>query len=129
MSRTSSLMVRYAFAVLFFWFGIQQLLAPSMWVSFLPAWAGYFPMPGLMLVQFNGWFEIVFAVLLALGGFTRFVAAVLSLHLLGIAVSAGGTIGMRDFALSIMGGALVFSRPDDWTLDARLARKKEEQTL
>lgn len=118
-------MVRYAFAVLFLWFGIQQLLQPDMWVSFLPTWTGYFPMPSSMLVQFNGWFEIVFGLLLTLGGFTRFVAAVLSLHLLGIAATAGGAIGMRDFVLSVLGGALVFSKPDAWTLDALFAKKIE----
>ncbi|MBI5728801.1 MAG: DoxX family protein [Candidatus Magasanikbacteria bacterium] len=128
MSRVSTLMVRYAFAVLFLWFGTEQLLNPDMWVAFLPAWTGYLPVPSLMLIQFNGWFEIVFALLLALGGFTRLVAAALSLHLLGIAVTAGGAIGMRDFALSIMGGALVFSRPDAWTLDALFAKKKTGQT-
>lgn len=89
-----------------------------MWIGFLPIWTGYLPIPGAMLVQLNGWFEIMAAVCLCLGLYTRVVAALLALHLFGIAVSAGGAIGIRDAVLAMMGIALATSADEDpWTLD------------
>lgn len=126
MNTYSSAIIRYALCLLFFWFGVQQLMNPSIWVSYLPEFTGYFPVPGEMLVQMNGWFEIIFSILLLLGVYTRLVVGILGVHLLGIAASAGGAVGMRDLTLSIVCFALAISSVDNWTLDHYLARRAHE---
>lgn len=123
MSKPSSIIIRWSLSALFLWFGTQQLLNPSMWIGFLPAWTGYFPIPGEMLVQLNGWMEVVLAISMAAGIFTRHVAAILGGHLLFIAISVGGAIGVRDMALAAVTLALAFSAPDAWSLDSRLDKK------
>ncbi len=122
MTSASRILLRWSWAALFIWFGTQQLLNPSDWVGFLPVWTGYLPVPGEMLIQLNGWLEVCFAVALLLGCFTRLVSALLAVHLFGIAVSAGGAIGVRDAALSAVGVSLALSEPDAWTIDQRFRR-------
>lgn len=87
---------------------------------FLPLWTGYFPIPGEMLIQLNGWMELVLAGTLLLGFYTRFSATILALHLAGIAVSIGGAIGVRDLALATACASLALDVPDAWTLDRRI---------
>ncbi len=115
---------RWSLVGLFLWFGIQQLVEPSAWLSFLPVWTGYLPIPGEMLIRLNGWLEVCLAIAMLLGVYTRFVSAVLGLHLLGIAVSAGGAIGMRDGVLALGTISVALNEPDAWTLDQRLKQKK-----
>ena len=122
--QASGALLRVAYVALFAWFGAQQLLDPSAWVGFLPEWTGYFPIPGEMLVQLNGLLELCLAALLALGVFTRPIAAFLALHLLGIAISAGGATGVRDAGLAAIGIALALNQPDRWTLDTRNTSSK-----
>lgn len=123
MTITSVQVVRVSAVALFLWFGYQQLVSPENWVDFLPAWTGYIPIPGEMLVQLNGLTEVVLASLLALGVSTRLVAAVLGVHLLLIAITAGGAIGVRDAALAAMTLSLCLGTPDVWTMDARVKKQ------
>ena len=78
-----------------------------------------------MFVQLNGWFEVCAALLLAVGYATRPVAALLAIHLAGIAVVAGGAIGIRDGVLAMVGVALALSKPDPWTLDEWMKKQKQ----
>lgn len=119
MSLAARVLLRWSWVALFAWFGTQQLLNPSDWIGFLPAWTGYFPIPAEMLIQVNGWIEICLAAALFIGCFTRVVATLLAVHLLGIAVFVGNATGVRDAALSAVGFALALSQPDAWTLDDR----------
>lgn len=119
MNLASRVVLRWSWALLFVWFGTQQLMHPAQWTSFLPVWTGYFPMPAEMLIQLNGWVEVCLAVLLMVGCFTRFAAVILAAHLAGIAASVGGAIGVRDATLSAVGISLAFGGPDAWTLDEK----------
>lgn len=119
MSIASRLLLRYALCALFFWFGIQQLIDPGAWTVFLPEWTGYIPAPAEMLVRLNGWLEVMLALALLIGVFTRVAAALLGLHLLGVAWWVGGAIGVRDAILGLCAISLALSAPDTWTLDAR----------
>lgn len=114
---TGQIILRTSFALLFFWFGIQQLTDASTWVVYLPEWTGYFPIPGEMLIQINGLLEICCATLLALGIHTRIIAGFLGLHLLGIATTMGGATGVRDAVLGMIGISLALQPPDAYTLD------------
>lgn len=104
-------------------------MRPDMWTGFLPQWTGYLPIPSEMFVQINGLTEIVAAVFLLTGTFTKLVCFFLSAHLFGIAISAGGDIGMRDAILAMIGIALLFSPKDPWSVDewSRRAREKKSQ--
>jgi len=119
----SRLVLRYSWALMFLWFGVEQLLAPTKWITYLPELTGYFPIPGIMFVRLNGWMEIVLAFALMLGIYTRFSALLLAIHLAGIAVTSGGAIGVRDATLATVGLAIAFDKPDPWTLDAKLDSK------
>ncbi len=124
LSLASRVLLRWSWVALFFWFGSRQLINSSDWVGFLPEFTGYLPIPGEMLVQLNGLFEIVLAVALLFGVYTRVSAALLAVHLMGIAVVAGGAIGVRDAALAMVGFAIALDTPDAWTMDAKQKKQK-----
>ena len=116
----SRVVLRWSWALLFVWFGTQQLMHPDAWVTFLPTWTGYLPVPAEMLIQLNGWMEVCLAALLFAGYFTRLCALVLAAHLAGIAASVGGATGVRDIALAAAGTSLALGEADEWTLDKKL---------
>ncbi|MBI4239825.1 DoxX family membrane protein [Candidatus Uhrbacteria bacterium] len=115
---TTSRILRYSLAALFFWFGFQQITSPDHWTVFLPEWTGYFPIPGEMLVRLNGWSEMIGAVFLITGTFVKPISVVLALHLFLIAVEVKGAIGMRDAILGMTCIALAFTNKDSWTIDS-----------
>lgn len=114
------IVLRFTLAGLFLWFGLQQWLHPEAWTIFLPEVTGYLPIPGTMLVMMNGWMEIIGAIALILGFAVRPISFFLGAHLLGIAVTAGGAIGVRDAALGLSAIALCLSPADRLTLDQKL---------
>lgn len=128
MTQKSTLIIRFSLVGLFLWFGVMQVMDQSEWTAFLPVWTERLPISAEMFVMLNGLFEVVFAVLLAVGFMTRWVAAFLGLHLLGIALSVGGALGVRDAALALTTLAFFFSEPDALTIDARRARGKASAT-
>ncbi len=113
------IVVRFGITALFLWFGTQQLFDPNAWTIFLPEWTGYFPIPAEILVRTNGLIEIVLALLLGVGVFTRVSAFLLGVHLAGIAASVGGATGVRDGVLALCTLALALGAPDAYTLDAQ----------
>lgn len=117
MNQYSSAAIRYTVVLLFLWFAIAQLINPGMWTTFLPEWTGYFPIPGEILVRLNGLAELLLAILLAAGVYTRIVSGLLGLHLFMIAITAGGAIGVRDAALAFVAFALAGTPADKWTVD------------
>ncbi len=122
MTHLPSRILRYSWVVLFMWFGTQQLLHPDMWVGLLPAWTASLPVSADMFIKINGLTEVVAALFLLTGTWIKPVAAFLSLHLFGIAITLGGDIGMRDATLAMIGVALLFfPNNDPWTVDGRRA--------
>ena len=115
--------IRYTAVYLFLWFGIQQLVDPGAWLGFLPEWTGYFPVPGEMLVRLNGWFEIICAIALLGGFYTRVISLILGVHLVFIGLSLSGPTAIRDTALGLFVLSLAFANPDDWTVDALVHKK------
>lgn len=113
------LLLRVSLAALFLWFGTQQWLYPDAWVSFLPAWLGYLPVPANSFIMINGCAEIIGALALLLGVWVQPVSILLGLHLLGIAATMGGAIGARDAALGLAAIALGLSPSDAYTIDAK----------
>lgn len=119
MTHISMRILRFSWAVLFLWFGTQQLMDPAVWVGFLPAWTGFLPIPAETLIQLNGWFECIAAVFLLVGIWIKPVSLILAAHLFFVAVDVGGATGVRDAVLAMVGVALFFAPVDSWALDAR----------
>lgn len=115
----SRVLLRWSWGLLFIWFGSQQLFHPAEWVTFLPVWTGYLPIPGEMLIQLNGWFEVCAATLILVGYFTRFCSVLLATHLLGIALTVGGAIGVRDAVLAVVGFSLALGEKDAFMLETK----------
>lgn len=121
----SPALLRTGIAMIFLWFGFSQLKNPASWVRMMPEYVqAIAPFSANTLVYMNGVFEIIFAVLLLLGLFTRVVSFILSLHLLHIVTILGyGPTGMRDFALAVATFAIFLRGADEFCLD-NLWRKK-----
>lgn len=119
MQKYSFPLLRYGLAILFLWFGWQQLSDPAVWLGYLPEWTAYLPIPGEMFVRLNGWLEIIGAIFLIAGLQLRWVATILGLHLVAIAIETRGAIGMRDAAISLIAFALALAEPDHLTMDSR----------
>lgn len=124
-SNSATVLLRIALGLVFLWFGSNQLMNPSGWSGFLPDVALSFPLSPETLIQANGSFEILFAVLLLVGFFTRIVALLLAIHLGAIVLSVGfNEIGVRDFGLTCATLSLFFLPPDSLTFDFKFPRKK-----
>lgn len=112
--------LRFGLAAVFIWFGAHQLLDPTDWTAYVPAFTANSLLSPTSIILLNGWLEVCGAVMLILGFWTRPVALVLGLHMLFIAIETGGAIGVRDLGITVACLALSLATPDDWTLDAKL---------
>lgn len=96
------LVLRLGLAAVFLWFGYQQVMHVAQWESWVPAWALASGVPAGTIVLANGWFEVIFGLLLVSGFYTWVVAGLLALHLFVITFDIGITaIGVRDFGLAV----------------------------
>jgi len=102
LEQAGPVILRLGLALVFLWFGFSQLMSPTQWTSFLPSFVSIVPISAVKFVLLNGWFEIVAAVLLILGAYTRLAALLLALHLFGITFTIGwNALGIRDFGLAV----------------------------
>lgn len=119
---TAPVVLRVALALVFFWFGTQQLNNPASWVRFLPGFLSGLPVALTTVVALNGWFEIMAAMALLVGLYTRVVAGLLALHLLGITLTLGlNAIGIRDFGLTFAALALALQGAGPWSFDKKFS--------
>lgn len=114
--------------MVFLWFGVQQFLAPEMWIGFIPEWVlDLSPIGAVSLVHLNGAVEIIFGTALILGLFTRASALILGLHMAHITFMVGyDAIGVRDFGLTIAALAVFLNGADNFTLDQVLFFRNED---
>jgi uncharacterized membrane protein YphA (DoxX/SURF4 family) len=111
------ILLRISISLVFLWFGINQLYAPSAWISFVPSFLTSFAAPKLF-VLLNGCFEVIFGMLLLSGFYVRGVSLILGLHLIGISFSLGySAIAVRDFGLSMATISLLFFEEDQFCLE------------
>ena len=119
-SNYSPNILRIGVSLVFLWFGINQVLDPNYFTSYLPDFILNFSNP-VNFVIFNGIFEVIFGILLLLGLFTRLVSIILTLHLLGIIFSLGyNEISVRDFGLMVSSFVVFLNGKDSWCLDRKL---------
>lgn len=104
--------LRIGLALVFMWFGTQQIINPDKWTAFVPIWAHVSFLTIKQIVLVNGALEIVAGILLIFNVWTRIVALLLALHLAGIAFSLGiNPTGIRDFGLAMSMFALFLLGP------------------
>lgn len=118
-SSYAPIVLRIGIALVFLWFGFQQLWHPDSWTSFIPNIA--LSLSGLTaqtLVLLNGSFEVVFSLALIAGFNTQVAALLLALHMFDIAYVVGyDAIGVRDFGLAIATLSVALAGADNWSLD------------
>ena len=117
-------LLRYTIVGVFLYFGLSQLFSPADWVDFLPEIATTLPIAPQTLILMNGSFEVLFALALLAGAWTRVASALLGVHLLIIGINLGWTsVGVRDLGLAVATISLVLLGPDAWTIDSLRARR------
>jgi len=105
-------LLRIGLALVFLWFGIQQLMNPGDWIGYVPDIASKFFLNTTQIVLINGLFEVVASVLLILNVYAWLAALLLGLHMLGISFSIGiNPIGVRDIGISVGTLALALLSP------------------
>jgi uncharacterized membrane protein YphA (DoxX/SURF4 family) len=113
--------LRVGIALVFLWFGSQQLLHSVEWTGWLPSWTQNLPVSRTTFVFMNGIFEVIFGTLLFLGLFTRLSSLLLGLHLLAIAFTIGyNDVGVRDFGLAIATLSIFFYGSSKWPAGRKL---------
>ena len=119
--------LRIGLALVFLWFGLNQIIKPADWVGYIPDWvANLSPFSVTTLVYLNGAFEIIFGTALFLGFFTRIAALLLFLHIADITLTVGlDAVGVRDFGLTVATLVIFLNGADFFTLDRFV---KEEST-
>lgn len=131
------LVLRIGLALVFLWFGISQLVNTESFIGYIPSWISPHgaeivhehplqllhdvPIPSVhIIILANGILETVFGLFLLIGLWTRVSAAILALHLFGIAISLGyNDIMIRDLGLALATASIFLSGPDRWCLDSR----------
>ena len=114
------LVARVALALVFLWFGLNQIFDPDSFLGYLPPWTSSLPFSDTTFLLLNGIFEILCGGLLLVGFCTRAASALLALHLLGIADNLGyNDIMIRDFGLTLVLVSIFLNGPDRWCLDSK----------
>ncbi|MCF7865435.1 MAG: DoxX family protein [Candidatus Pacebacteria bacterium] len=111
--------LRIGLALVFLWFGVNQIVNPTAWVAYIPDWVvSLSSLSAETIVYLNAAFEIFFGVALFLGFFTRFVSFFLMLHIFEITYTVGfDATGVRDFGLSVAALVVFLNGADFFTLD------------
>ena len=120
MKKLSPVILRLGLAMVFVWFGTNQLLDQGMWTRLVPV--SLVSMTGLTavtIVKLNGIFELIMATLLAFGICIRVVAWLLVLHLISIIYQLGlSAVGIRDIGLMVGMLSVAFHGADAYSYDA-----------
>lgn len=119
LSSLAPLVLRLGMAGVVAWFGTSQIHNPSDWADLVPGWASDLSgLSSLLIVNINGWFEIIAALFLVLGFWVRWVGLFLALHLFVIASTFGfsSPTGIRDYGLSFALLSIFFAGQDKYCL-------------
>lgn len=117
--------LRVTLALVFLYFGFQQIYSPDDWTGFVPAFLTGTVITSANIVIVNGILELTLGTFLLIGLYTRLSALVLSFHLLGITFAIGFTpLGVRDFGLAAATFALFLHGGSLWSIDRLVAQRK-----
>jgi uncharacterized membrane protein YphA (DoxX/SURF4 family) len=127
MQEFAPIVLRVGIALVFLWFGIDQLKDAESWVGMIPqSVTDISGMTATTLVQLNGTFEVIFGLALIVGFFGRISGLLLGLHLLSIIGVVGyNAIGVRDFGLMMACFAIALFGSGRWSVDEWLVKRKQ----
>ncbi|MEX0932462.1 MAG: DoxX family membrane protein [Parcubacteria group bacterium] len=96
-------LLRFGLVAVYLYFGFTQFMDPVSWSRIVPSWAtSLSTLEAVTIVYANASFEIIFALLLTSGFWTKWVSFILGIHLAIITLTMGFTpIGARDFGLTL----------------------------
>jgi len=122
----SIVIIRVSLALVILWFGVNQIINPENWFSYIPLGiTENLPLSLETIIMLNGIFEIMIGILLLIGFYTRIIALIAALHLLSITIAVGfNEIGVRDFGLTFMAVSLIFSGAGVYSLDNKNGKIK-----
>jgi len=113
----SSLILRFGLGLTLFWFGITSILEPDMWSSLVPS---FIPIQPTIVVVAMAIFQVLVAVFIILGAFTRLAALLMAISLIPIIISLGyNDIAVRDFAIFMAALSLAMSGSKKLSLDSK----------
>lgn len=120
-----SVLARYGIGIVFFIFGIDQLVRPKAWITWTPEsiinFATNLGVNNINLIYFNWLFDLTIGFLLLVGLFVRVTALIGTLHIIGIIFSLGyNDISVRDFGLLLVLISVFLNGPDELCLDKKL---------
>lgn len=98
----SPTVARLVLGCVLLWFGLHELLQPSLWTGYVPAISSTSQL-ALGMVLFHGWLLAIAGVALVLGIATRLAAAFSALLLLEIVLSLTFTGGVSDLVARDLG--------------------------
>ncbi|RJQ18195.1 DoxX family membrane protein [Candidatus Woesearchaeota archaeon] len=140
LKKYAPVVLRIALALVFLWFGINQLFFPNDFIGYLPNWAvqdqagignvmhsvvNALPGKAYTLLAINGLVEVLLGIALLMGFFTRISAIILGAHLFIIMISLGyNEIAVRDFGLVFATVAIFLNGPDIWCVDNLLKKRR-----
>lgn len=114
---------RIGVGLVFFIFGIDQIIRPEVWFAFIPQFALEFGISQYTLIYLNGAFDLIIGTLLLLGLLIRISSGLGILHLIGLVLTFGYTdIAVRDFGLLIVLISVFLQGPDRLSLDQKFRR-------
>jgi len=115
---------RYGVGIVFFLFGIDQLIRPETWITWIPQYALNLGVSAKTLIYFNGIFDLIIGLSLLSGFLVRFASFLGILHLGGIILSLGyNDVAIRDLGLLLVLISIFLHGPDRWCL-----QKKKKKT-
>lgn len=129
MEKFAKPLLRISMALVFLYFGFQQVYSPDDWAGYVPKFLTSVIITANNLVILNGIVELSLGIFLLIGIYTRLSSLILALHLFGISFSIGfNPLGIRDFGLSFATLVVLLNGPDQYCLDSKFVKKKEKSS-
>lgn len=105
--KLANLILRLGLAAVFLYAAVSSLVSPNDWVGYLPAFTANIVPAGVLLKIFSA-YELLLALWLVSGKYTRYAGALSALTLLGIILSDIKLLAItfRDLAVAAAAAAL-----------------------
>ena len=112
-----SLILRLGLGTTLLWFGITSILEPNVWSSLVPSFS---PIQPTNVVIMMAIFQMIIAIFIIIGSFTRLAALLMALSLIPIIISLGyNDVAVRDFAILMAAISLAMSGSKKLSLDSK----------